>query len=458
MNQLPAYLQNRAGQSVAQRATAGMGSVLPPHISIAGNTFTLVDAAGVKHTVGHQIRGCIVDIADVMTKRYYENEWTPGSDEPPTCFSMNGLAPSREAQSPQSPTCASCQWNERGSAVSKISNKAIKACRDEKPVAFIPEAYPHMIFQLVIPPGSFKNWSAFTQPFLKGDTDISDVLVLMGFQPQVNGVLTFQAVEYISEQLYNNREAATREKKTDVLVGRLDQPIAAALAGPQGGTPAQVQHQPQGQVVGNGPASGAAAPTATPSFGLQEQPSATLTQQGIPTGNGQGFAATASPSNQPEAQRRRRRTKAEIAADEAAKAAAQHPGQQAPAPQAQTAQSAGFGAPPAQPPQGNFGAPAPQNGFGAPGPAPQQGGFGQPAPQQAQQPTFGAPAPQGQPQGFAPPTGGAAARTGGFQGPQQSAPPAGGGFGIQQGADPAGDPQLMAMLAQVTGQPSGPAG
>ena len=56
---LPAYLQNRQSQGVAARATAGMGGILPPHISIKGNQYTLVDAAGNKASAGAVMYACI---------------------------------------------------------------------------------------------------------------------------------------------------------------------------------------------------------------------------------------------------------------------------------------------------------------------------------------------------------------------------------------------------------------
>lgn len=405
---LPAYLQNRQSQGVATRATAGMGGVLPPHISIRGNSFTLIDGAGQQQPVGPMMDACVVDISDHMNKRYYENEWSPNSDEPPTCFSMNGIAPSRDSQSPQSPTCAQCQWNVRGSDTSKISGKAIKACRDEKFVALLLPQYPTMLFQLVIPPGSFKNWSAFTQPFLKGNTDISDVLVRFGFQPQVNGVMTFQAVSYIDEATFGAREKALATKATDVLVGRNDIPIA--LPAPARAPSVQEIAQVATETALRG------------GFGENVQASAQAMQQvpfGQPAPNAAGTtlmptaavsAASAPAVEQPA--RRKRRTNAEIAADNAAKAAAQAGGSPPPA------------AAPVQP-----SAPFPVH---APAGAP---GFGQAAPSapNGPAPAFGAPG------------------AGGFGAPAPAANP--GTFGIQNAAEP--DPALAQMLASIGVNPGG---
>jgi hypothetical protein len=315
--QLPAYLQNRQSRIVSEGAADGIGGSLPPHISIRGNEFTLIDAAGNKQEVDEKyLDVCFVDRSDVVCKQYYEQDWTDGSNDPPTCFSANGIAPSIEASQPQSPTCATCQWNVRGSDVSKISGKAIKACRDEKWTAVILPKYPAMIFQFRVTPGSFVAWKGYVDKFKGQATDLSDVVTRLAFEKGKNGVLTFEAIAYIEQGVYDAREAAARENKTDVLVGRLDRPIPAAIAAPKS------EAFEAGQKVMTGIQNG--------TFGV--------------TSANPGFAPSAStppnPGGLPPADagqapgRRRRRTKAEI---EAANAAQEPPAS------GQKAQGATFG-------------------------------------------------------------------------------------------------------------------
>jgi hypothetical protein len=248
MNQLPAYLLNRKSTVLTERATQGMGGLLPPHISIGGNQFTLIDRAGNDTPAGQVLQVCVVDISDVMAKRYYENDWVKGADDPPTCWSSNGIGPSRDATVPQSPTglCADCEWNKRGSDTSRISGKPIKACRDEKLLAvMIPSYRLDMLFQLVLTPGSFKNWIAFMAPFKQGNIDVSDVVIQVEFEAQVNGVLEFKPISYINEQTFAAREKALLEKATDEYVGRNDVPIGGRIAGPA--QQQQITHQTQQQ-------------------------------------------------------------------------------------------------------------------------------------------------------------------------------------------------------------------
>ena len=303
MNALPDYLRNRSTPRIADQASEGMGSALPPHISIKGNCFTLIDKAGAKQPLTTTYMDCcVIDVSKVMCKQFYEQDWGPNSDNPPDCFSANGIAPSREASKPQAATCAACEWNVRGSDTSALSGKPIKACRDEKWIAIILLAYPQMIFQMKVTPGSFKAWKAYTDRFTGQEVDLSDVVTRIAFEAGKNGVLTFEASTYIEQTLAVARNNALQGKLTDVLVGRTDQP---RLAGPL----------PQG------------ASTAAPSAATQQQ-----VPQGAPlvpftpaTPGAPASVTTASPTDAAPARRRRRSAATEQEAAPAAAAPAQAP-------------------------------------------------------------------------------------------------------------------------------------
>jgi hypothetical protein len=373
--QLPAHLQGRQVRNLTERASEGMGGALPPHVSIQGNSFTFVDAAGNEMQPMLTFDAVIVDIADRLNKRYYDKKFDPNAStyEPPRCWSANGITPSREVGAPIHPTCEGCPMNVRGSAVSAISGAAIKACRDEKWIAFIVPQLPQVIFQLVITPGSFTNWKAYTETMRGNGIELSFAITRFSFQPKVNGVLLFEHVGWIDEPTLQVVEAANREGKTDALVGRSDpvrQPaLAAPAAAAQIGGPAPggiaPAHQPQQEVIPPGqpsPAafgqfgqvSGAQAP-----FGAQTA-AAQQTQAAQPS-FGAATPATAPAAAPPsEPARRRRRTAAEPPAaapafGQTAQAAPQAPfGQPAPAAAAAAPQAPSGGAAPATN-QGQFG-------------------------------------------------------------------------------------------------------
>src|SRR6266446_7796140 len=121
---LPAHILNRQRERIAETSISGMGGGLPPHISIQGNSFTLIDANGNEAAQPETVLQCaIVAVSRVMCKRYYDTKFDPTSGAPPVCWSSNGVGPSSQAVNPQSPTCGpsatapeGCPHNKRGSA------------------------------------------------------------------------------------------------------------------------------------------------------------------------------------------------------------------------------------------------------------------------------------------------------------------------------------------------------
>lgn len=290
MTNLPAHLQKQILPRIDDDATEGIGSAMPPHISIRGNEFTLIDAAGDKTVVDTKhLDVAIIDMQKGMSKLYYGKKWEPGSNEPPVCWSSNGVGPSREAIEPQAPTCQQCPNNVRGSATSALSGASIKACRDEKWLALLIDGYEDMIFQFRITPGSFKNWSAFSEKFKKQPFSMRDVITRLAFEKDKNGVITFMPVGWLTPQTTELRNKLVLSKATDGIVGRLDQPIAALPAPTQQAAPVQqpIAHssaetpvkptrgRPKKSEAAPEPANGGTAmapfrPEAAPNFGIQE--------------------------------------------------------------------------------------------------------------------------------------------------------------------------------------------
>ena len=240
MAALPDYLAKTQLPRLSDRATEGMGSSLPPHVSIQGNQFTLIDKSGEEHAVDTKhLDIIIIDLSDVLCKLYYGKKWAEDSKDPPLCWSSNGIAASREAIEPQNAEggyqCNSCEWNKRGSAQG-LKGVAIKACRDEKWLGVLIEGYGDMIFQFRVTPGSFTNWKAYAEKFAKQPFDIKDVVTRLQFVS--NGVLTFHPVNYITAEQAALRNKLVTSKATDGIVGRLDQPIQGAIAPPTQTQPA----------------------------------------------------------------------------------------------------------------------------------------------------------------------------------------------------------------------------
>lgn len=311
--QLPAYLQNRQSRGLAQSLSANLGVGSPPFLSIMGNRFTLIDAAGEEIPVatydpktGPYIDVAIIDSLAVTSKIYYDKAYDPNASqfEPPACFSDNGIGPSRNAAKPQSATCAACPQGAWGSKVSAVSGKGVKACNDVQKTAFITAGY-EMPFLLRIPPGSRTNFRQYVNKFVGQPIDLCDVITRISYEPSGVGVLQFQAVGYVDEAMFGQAEKLIATKATDAMIGRNDLPIQGQLAAPAQAP--QIEHQPAGPFVPT-----VAPQAASPSSAPQQWPSGTHIQQGTPTAGAPASAPTASPSNG-----RRRRNTAEAPAQQA---------------------------------------------------------------------------------------------------------------------------------------------
>jgi hypothetical protein len=107
-------------------ATSFGGGSLPPHVSILGGRFTLIDGAGNKRPLQTLHMDCVVvDINENMTRMFWGVDeqgrlkgFDAGDTNPPACFSDNGKAPSSRALEPQGKNCApdrtganGCKWS-----------------------------------------------------------------------------------------------------------------------------------------------------------------------------------------------------------------------------------------------------------------------------------------------------------------------------------------------------------
>ena len=236
MTELPAYLNNLPSRNVAQVAINNVGAGNPPHLSIAGGRFTLVDVAG--NTIPIQtfhIDVVIVDVNDHISKIFFgkDKPFEPDNPTPPICFSDNGIGPSVSCSQPQSSTCASCPNNVWGSKISQMGS-AVKACADQQKIAIYAPEYSDGIFLLRIPPGSFINWRGYMAKFAQANLDPIRVLTRIAFEQGVIGTLTFQSPGYITEQQAGVVAKMFAAKAADQLIGRMDRPRegAIALAGP----------------------------------------------------------------------------------------------------------------------------------------------------------------------------------------------------------------------------------
>lgn len=262
--QLPAHLQNRQKRDLAQAAIGGLNAGSPPHISIAGNRFTLVDDAGNEKPIQTLFLDvCVIDANSAVSKIYFDprTPFEPGGDNsnPPLCWSDNGIGASAQASSPQNTSCQMCPNNAWGSATSKATGKPTKACNDVKKLAVLVPGID-VVFLLRIPPASLKNLAKYTQTLAGHGVDLPDAVTRLEFESQ--GILKFTPQGYVDEKTAALTDKVVAAKATDQLVGRNDRPwggqadaqkIAYAaqatgqVAGPAPAVPVQAMFQPPPQ-------------------------------------------------------------------------------------------------------------------------------------------------------------------------------------------------------------------
>jgi hypothetical protein len=245
-------------------ATSFGGGSLPPHVSILGGRFTLIDGAGNKRPLQTLHMDCVVvDINENMTRMFWGVDeqgrlkgFDAGDTNPPACFSDNGKAPSSRALEPQGKTCApdrtganGCKWSVWGSAISKRDGKTkIPACQNgiktaviavtvqQAPTGAITSIEPaDMAFTLRIPPNSidsFKNYGKevagygeVTLPWSqqKENLDLPLVVTRVSFVEGEIGKLQFKPIGYINEEI-DNLIGRLDEGQVDTLIGRDDEP------------------------------------------------------------------------------------------------------------------------------------------------------------------------------------------------------------------------------------------
>lgn len=341
--QLPVHLQNRQRRNLTQEAVGGISIGTGPHISITANRFTLVDAAGNEKPIQTlYLDVCVVDANRHPSKIFYDPRvpYDPNNSSPPLCFSDNGVGASARAQQPQNTSCAVCQWNAWGSAVSRLTGAQTKACNDVKKIAVVVpgETLP---FMLRIPPASLKNWAAYCTTVASHNVDLPDILTRLEFESQ--GVLKFSPVGYVDEATAMLGDRVLEAKATDQMLGKTDvawNGQGAPQLAPPAQAPAQQLMPPPAQ-----------APAAAPPFMAPQAPAPQFmpppqAAPAAPQAPQQGFAPAPSAPAAPAPQRAPRKPRGQRAAEPAPQAPPFMPAPQ----QAQAAPAAApFGAPTAAP-------------------------------------------------------------------------------------------------------------
>lgn len=257
-------------RQLAKIAATSFGSGgLPPHVSILGGRFTLVDGAGNKRPLTTLHLDCvIVDLNEKMTRMFWGVDehgqlkgFDPNDTAPPPCFSDNGVGPSSRSLEPQAKTCTpdrtnthGCKWSVWGSAISKRDGKTkVPACQNGIKTAILVtqvqlapnnaissiEVMP-LAFMLRVPPNSIDDFRKYGKevggygevelPWTgqKENLDLPLVVTRITFAEGEVGKLQFKPLGYINQEV-DELIQRLDEKQVDSLVGRDDVPWDGAM-------------------------------------------------------------------------------------------------------------------------------------------------------------------------------------------------------------------------------------
>lgn len=358
--QLPAHLRTAEAAAVIAAANAaaagGIRAASFPRLSKDGAKFHIIDgdndtvlmnppaAPGQPATPMMAIRVVIAAGNPALSKLFYKDKKIEGTNVAPTCSSSDGIRPDAHVSTPQAQFCGQCQWNVWGSRISEYSQKKIKACSDDKQVAFFP----------VDPNGNVDTSKVYGQKFTV--SELSEWGQYVGAL-DAKGVAVSAVITNLSFDLAVSHPKIVAsfggflapEQWQAVLAREHDADVKAIVAPVSRAAPAQLPQLPAPPVQPQLPAPVAPPPVqappvqpAVPGFGavaqapitavvsasaVQAPPVATVPAAVNPFAAAAsaapvsvGTSTPAAPAAAPEAAKRTRRTRAEIDADNAAKA------------------------------------------------------------------------------------------------------------------------------------------
>jgi hypothetical protein len=130
--QVPAFARQGQLSSVA-KALAGGGAQTGKRVSIKGGVFRLIsDGKEVAAIDERFLDVIIVNAAPKVNRTYYEGTYDEANPAPPACWSADGDRPDAAVKNPQSPNCANCPQNVKGSGQGDT-----RACRFSQRVAVV---------------------------------------------------------------------------------------------------------------------------------------------------------------------------------------------------------------------------------------------------------------------------------------------------------------------------------
>lgn len=162
---VPAYLAAKVGQpsALSQSISSGISSGESfPRISIKGSRFRIVEGGTETVLDSTTLDVVIVGANPKLSKIFYAKMWDKDAEPAaPDCYSLDGIRPHPESESPQNDLCASCPHNAWGSKIGP-QGQQLKACTDQKRLAIVSADDPEgPVYLLQVTPAALKGLNAY---------------------------------------------------------------------------------------------------------------------------------------------------------------------------------------------------------------------------------------------------------------------------------------------------------
>lgn len=171
---VPAHIANAFRPDVNDDLTGGV-AIGYPIVSYKGKSWA-VTKGGERNMVMAEFNGdtipapsidaVIVRSNPALSKIYYPSGYEEGSDEKPTCYSNDSIAPALDAQERQATKCAICPHNQWGSRITDNGAKG-KACSDARRLAIVPSDDMDEAMLLRVPAASLKELLSYAEQLKK---------------------------------------------------------------------------------------------------------------------------------------------------------------------------------------------------------------------------------------------------------------------------------------------------
>src|SRR3990172_2722387 len=179
-------------------------------------------------------------------KTFYEEGYTEGSEDKPTCFSNDGVTPDASAEEKQCSTCALCAKNAWGSGTNEKGEATKgKACSDVQRLAVATPGNLDDPMMFRVPPASLKNLAEMSKVLSKRNAPLNGVVTRISFDTDVTGVITFKPSGFLDADTFEKAQAKMTDDLVLAIVGKKNRGLENAPVKPVEAKPAKPAVDPE---------------------------------------------------------------------------------------------------------------------------------------------------------------------------------------------------------------------